>query len=270
MELNNRTVVITGASKGIGAATARAFAAQGARLVLCARTASLLDSLVAELGAETAIAVPADMTRREDVDKLISKAVERFGRLDILINNAGVGLAGEVNVLSIDSFRRVIDLNLFGPINAIQAAVPEMKRTGGGLIINISSMVTKLPLPVIGGYRATKMALDAISDSARIELAQSNIRVSTVYPGATITDFFDNVVDRDKAGSAGWKIDSAQTAGFVAKKIVHAARREPRVQYMNLSLHLIALLGIAVPRLIEMVTSRRFSAREDKGSSKKG
>jgi|WetSurMetagenome_2_1015567.scaffolds.fasta_scaffold274907_2 short-subunit dehydrogenase len=256
MDIHDKIVVITGASKGIGAATARAFVKSGAKVVLAARSVDLLDKLVAELGADHAWSVWTDMTHYDDVAALMQRTVDHFGRIDIVVNNAGVGLAGDVASLSIQSLKDVLELNLFGPLYAIQEAVSHMKNSGGGLIINISSMVTKLPLPIIGGYRASKMALDAISDSARIELASYNIRVVTVYPGATDTEFNNNVIDKEKAGDRMMKGIKRQSAAHVARKIVEAARNEPRVQYMGLPMRAVAFLGAMAPGFLERAITR--------------
>lgn len=259
MELRNKVVIVTGASKGIGAAAARAFVAAGARVVLAARSVELLDKLSEELGADNVSVVRTDMTVVDDVGTLMRQAVDRFGGIDILVNNAGVGLIGNVATLAVRNLLGVIELNLLGPVYAIQAAVPFMQNSGGGLIINISSMITRLPVPVMGGYRASKMALDAISDSARIELAPRNIRVTTVYPATTATDFYTNQFytnngDRENADNRIWKM--VQSAEHVAGKIVHAARTEPRVQYMNLPAHLIAFVGSMAPWLVESILMR--------------
>ena len=261
MDINDKVVVITGASMGIGAATARAFVKAGARVVLAARSKDLLDKLAAELGSDRTFAVRSDVTLRDDVEALMRSAVDHFGRIDILVNNAGAGLAGNIATLSLPSLKRDFELNLFGPIHAIQAVLPHMRQSGGGLIINISSMVTKLSLPVIGGYRATKMALDAISDGARIELAPLNIRVVTVYPGSTDTEFSKNLIDKDKADERMWKRVKAQSAAFVAEKIVHAARREPRVQYMGLSSYVLSLFGTLAPGFFERMIMRRIGGK---------
>src|SRR5690242_9258669 len=183
MDLQNRVVIITGASMGIGAATAHEFARAGAQVALAARSAEPLAELARQIGSERALAIPADVSNRTQVDALVQQTLARFGRIDILVNNAGVGLAGPVATISPSDFERIFAINVLGPLCAMQAVAPHLRKPGGGLIINVSSMVTKLTIPTIGGYRATKMALNAISDNARIELARDNIRVITVYPG---------------------------------------------------------------------------------------
>jgi NAD(P)-dependent dehydrogenase (short-subunit alcohol dehydrogenase family) len=123
---------------------------------------------------------------------MVEQAFQHYGRIDILINNAGQAAAGTVARVSRDSFLRNIELNVFGPLVALQAAVPLMRQGGGGLIINISSMVSKMHIPGLGAYAATKSALNMLSDTARGELAADNVRVITVYPRLTATDFGRN------------------------------------------------------------------------------
>jgi short-subunit dehydrogenase len=238
MELTDKVVVITGASGGIGLATARACAAAGARVVLAARSAEKLEQLAVELerAGGQALAVPVDMTRQPEVERLVTKTVHKFGRIDVLINNAGQAASGTVAEGNTDDYRRVIELNLFGPLYAIQAAVPAMRRNGGGIIVNISSMTSKMAIPGLGLYASTKAALNVLSATARAELAGDNIRVIAVYPRITATDFGKNSIGdaemrgRQRAPRPGVPVDSPE---HVAGKIVEALRAEPAEQYMD-------------------------------------
>lgn len=195
MEVKDKVVIITGASMGIGEATARVFAEAGAKLILAARSADKLEALANSLpaSAETLI-VPTDMTDQTQVKALIEKAYARFERIDILINNAGQSAVGPIATVSPDLYRQIIELNLLGPLHAIQAVVPKMKEQGGGVIINISSNVSKMAIPMIGAYASTKYALNGLSLTARNELAADNIRVALFHPGATATDFGKNAL----------------------------------------------------------------------------
>jgi short-subunit dehydrogenase len=238
MELQNKVVVITGASSGIGLATARACASTGATVVLAARSAEKLAQVAAELerGGYQALAVPADMTRQPEVERLVAEAVRKFGRIDVLINNAGQAATGTAAEGSPDDYRSVIELNMLGPLYAIQAAVPAMRRNGGGIIVNISSMTSKMAIPGLGLYASTKAALNVLSATARAELAGDNIRVITVYPRMTATDFGKNSIGdseargRQRAPRPGVPIDSPE---YVAQKILEAVRAEPAEQYMD-------------------------------------
>jgi len=236
VDIREKVVVVTGASAGIGRATAKLFAGQGAKVVLAARTPDKLASLAAELHNQhfEALSVPTDMRDRAAVANLIEKTTERFGRIDILINNAGQAAAGSVAEVAPDHFRAIFLLNVFGPLYAIQAAAPKMRAKGGGLIINISSMVTKMNIPGLGAYAATKCALNMLSDTARVELASDNIRIITVYPRLTATDFGKNSLgsqqSRSYQRSGAPVIDSAD---YVAGKILEAARKENPEQFMD-------------------------------------
>ena len=234
MELSGKIVIITGASMGIGAATARAFAQAGAKVVLAARSADLVAALAREIGAERALAVPTDVTVRAQVDSLMQRTVEKCEQIDILINNAGVGMAGTIATLNPAHFEKIFVTNVLGPLYAMQAVVPYLRQNGGGVILNVSSMVSKLPIPMIGSYRATKSALNTLSQNARMELARDNIRVIIVYPNITASNFYMNTLDARNAGQVSFdQHRRAQSCEFVAQKIVAGARREPREVFMG-------------------------------------
>ncbi len=197
-ELSGAVVVITGASRGIGRATAHAFADIGCHVVLAARGAEGLDTLAAEIrethGVE-ALAVPTDVTRTEQIDHLMQTAAERLGGIDILINNAGLGLYSPIEAIRDDRMQYLFDVNVFGPVRAMRAVIPYLRRRGGGHIVNIGSNVSYLALPqyrltgVSSSYCATKHALRAFSTAARAELHADNIHVSLAIVGVTDTDF---------------------------------------------------------------------------------
>lgn len=259
MDLQDRVVVVTGASSGIGAETARAFAQAGAKVVLAARSAAQLDALAAELGAERALAVPTDVTDRAQVAELVRRTLERFGRIDVLVNNAGVGLAGPVATVSPEGLQQAFAINVLGPLALMQAVAPHMRKPDGGLIINVSSMVTRLTIPTIGGYRATKYALNALSDNARVELARDHIRVISVYPNVTDTAFFDNTIDAgDRSDLSSGRMRRRQPPAHVAQRIVAGARSEPREVFMSRGDRAAALVGTLLPRLFERLIGGRM------------
>lgn len=232
MDVQGNVVIVTGASMGIGEATARVFAEAGAKLVLAARSADKLEAVAQSLpeGAE-ALTVPTDMTDPVQVGALVEKAHGRFGRIDLLINNAGQSAIGPVATLDPGLYRQIIELNLFGPLHAMQAVVPKMQAQGGGVIINISSSVSKLAIPGIGAYASTKYALNGLSLTARNELAADNIRVVLFHPGQTATDFGKNALRPEDMRN--WRPGGTQpmpepdTAEAVAHRILEAARTEP-------------------------------------------
>ncbi len=190
-----RVVIVTGASGGIGAATARLFAARGWSVVIAARSAEKLAQVVEAIraGGGEALAVPTDVTDPGAVRALVAQAVAAYGRVDVLVNNAGRGISGTVEALDLDELEYVFRLNVLAPVAGLQAVVPVMRARGGGVIINVSSLVENIPAPYVGGYAASKIALSYLSDSAAIELADAGIAVVTVLPGVTETAFYDNV-----------------------------------------------------------------------------
>src|SRR6059058_5449278 len=176
MVLKGSVVVVTGASSGIGLATARSFAAAGAKVVLAARSKEKLAAFAEELRAKglEAVAVPADVRERAQVDCLIESTYERYGRLDILVNNAGRGTAAYVVDTPLAHYRELFDLNVFGPLYAMQAAIPRMCEQGGGLIVNVSSGAGRRHIPGLSAYGASKAALDLISNTVRGEVARES------------------------------------------------------------------------------------------------
>jgi NADP-dependent 3-hydroxy acid dehydrogenase YdfG len=204
MEIRESVIVITGASSGIGAATARAASRAGARVVLGARREDRVRDLATELGQ--AIGVRCDVTDQTQVDALARAALDEFGRIDVLVNNAGQGLQAEIEQLALDDFRAVLELNLVAPLAMMQAVLPVMRRQGAGSIVNVSSGTTFADVPGTGGYVASKIALERLSAIARNELAGTGITVSTLIPFVTSTEFLTSI----KAGRAEAE---AMTAG---------------------------------------------------------
>jgi short-subunit dehydrogenase len=225
MDLEDKVAIVTGASKGIGMATARLFSQRGSKLVLAARSKDRLEKLSREL--PNSLAVPTDMTKIEDITNMISKAVERFGRIDILVNNAGQGYDATVEEVNVDQFHYISDLDLLGPLIAMQLAVPYMRRQGGGAVVNVSSGLALMYLPGMGPYASLKRALAHFSLIAREELKGDNISVGVVYPFITSTDFEKNTLrsraeDEDSyEGGAPYKPDTAE---YVAEKIFEAVK----------------------------------------------
>jgi short-subunit dehydrogenase len=189
VDIKGSVFLITGASSGIGAATARLAAGHGARVVLIARRTERIEVLAADL--PDALAVTADITDGDQLRAAVEAATERFGRLDVLVNNAGQGLQLPLEKVELDDFRAVIELNLVAPLAAMQAVIPIMRRQGGGAIVNVSSGTSRIVIPGVGAYSATKSALNMVSQVARAELAVDGISVSVVYPNVTTTEFFD-------------------------------------------------------------------------------
>jgi NADP-dependent 3-hydroxy acid dehydrogenase YdfG len=196
--IEGKVVVITGASSGLGEATARTLSAQGTTVVLGARREDRIQTLARELIASggKAIAVTTDVTDRAQVKHLVDSAVREYGRVDVMINNAGLMPQAPLERLKIDEWERMIDVNIKGVLYGIAAALPVFRRQGFGHIINTASTAAFRVVPSQSVYAGTKMAVRAISEGLRQE-AGPHLRVTIVSPGITSTDFADSMTDPD-------------------------------------------------------------------------
>jgi NADP-dependent 3-hydroxy acid dehydrogenase YdfG len=197
--ITGKVVVITGASSGLGAATARRLSSEGAKVVLGARRAERLDALVEEIRAAggEAIAVTTDVTKRSDVKKLVDTAVSTFGQIDVLLNNAGLMPLAPFERLQLDEWEQMIDVNIKGVLYGIAAALPHMQARKSGHLINVSSVYGHIVVPGAGVYCATKTAVRAISEGFRQEVKPYNIRTTIISPGAVATELLDHISQKD-------------------------------------------------------------------------
>jgi len=221
VNLQDRVVIVTGASSGIGLATARLLAQKGAKVALVSRSKDKLERLAAELPASFAVA--ADMTRVYEIESMVNRTVEHFGRIDVLINCAGQGYDAPVEKTNFDTFHRIFDLDVVGPLVAMERVIPIMRKQGGGTIINVSSGTALMYLPYNGAYSALKRALAHMSLTAREELNKDNIVVSVLYPYITLTDFEKNTIKDavpEREGLEGSVPFPADTAEYVAQRIL--------------------------------------------------
>jgi short-subunit dehydrogenase len=222
-DMKGIVVVITGASGGIGAALAEAVAGAGGRPILVARRERELRDVAARCGPE-ALAVAADVTRRDDVARVLAEALARFGRVDVWVNNAGRGITRPVSQLSDDDFDEMMRVNVKSALYCMQAVLPHFKERGRGQIVNVSSMLGRIPLaPMRSAYNAAKHALNALTGSLRGELRAEfpGIVVTTVSPGVVATEFGVNAVG---GGLDSRTVPNAQSASEVAAVIVEAIR----------------------------------------------
>ena len=262
MRLAGRTVIITGASSGIGRETAREFSRNRAHVVLAARNHDNLDSLAAELSRYPGrrLVVPTDVTDRLAVEALVRRTVEEFDGLDVLVNNAGVGLFAPIVDGSVDNMHHLFNVNFWGAVHCVQAAVPYMRRQGRGHIVNVASVAGKVAVPYLGLYSATKSALAAVSDALRSELAGSGIHVSTVYPGVTDTSFQENMMRELEVPDPPAYLRSASAAA-VGRRIVQAVRWDLRDAYVTLQDFAAVAAHPLAPGLADWAVRRLWLAR---------
>ena len=229
-----RAVLITGGSRGLGLEMARLLAAEGAALALVSRDEAELARAAEELRghAVTVLTIPADVGSRADAGRAVEEVVARLGSIDVLINNAGVIQVGPARHMTLDDYESALDVHLRGPLYTMLAAIPDMRRQGGGRIVNISSIGGKIPVPHLAPYVASKFALTGLSSTLHAELARENIVVTTVAPGLMRTGSPINATVKGRherefawfaVGDAlpGLTIDSTRAA----RQIVEACRR---------------------------------------------
>lgn len=201
MQLKDKVAIITGASSGIGSATAKKLAADGANLVLAARREDRLNKLKEELGSlydSKVLTVSTDVTQRDQVKNLVDTAISEMGKVDILVNNAGLMPLSYMKNTHIDEWEQMIDVNLKGVLYAIGYLLPHMRQRQSGHIINISSVAGRHVFPGGGVYCATKFGIHALTETMRQELAPSdNIRMTMISPGAVATELFTTITDEE-------------------------------------------------------------------------
>jgi NADP-dependent 3-hydroxy acid dehydrogenase YdfG len=219
MDLTDTTVIVTGASSGIGAATARLLHEAGAHPVLAARRADRIEAL--GKGFDGALAVPTDVTDSKAIRQLVDLTLDRHGRIDGLVNNAGVSLHESLDRLDLAEFGRVLDLNVISVVAMTQAVLPAMRAQGSGRIVNISSGTTRMALPGVGAYAATKSAVNMLTAVARRELESDGIAVSLVLPSITATEFGGG---RYQPGQEARPGIVAHSPEYVGRVIVRALR----------------------------------------------
>jgi len=206
-QLPGRVIIVTGASAGIGEATARRLVRGGATVVIAARRQDRLDALARELDPSGArvLAVAGDITQDADRRRLVDAVLARYGRIDALVNNAGYGTRGPVEIVPVDLIRKNFETNVFSLIALTQLVVPTMRERGSGCIVNIGSVAGKIARPLSSVYDSTKHALEALTDGLRGELKPFGVRVTLIRPGFIITEFVEaaNTASVDVAAKAG-------------------------------------------------------------------
>lgn len=222
--VRGKVAVVTGGTRGIGRAVAGRLLAEGADVVICGREAAAAEAAAAALGGDGAgrcLGLGCDVRRYEQVEALMARAAERFGGLDILVNSAGISGRGPVADLPLEVWHAVIDTNLTGVFYCCRAAVPWMRRRGGGYIVSISSLAGVNPIPGMSAYNASKFGLNGFSDAFMQEIRHDGIRVSAVLPGSVDTEFGGR-----PTGDA-WRLAAEDVASVVLHLLSHDPRSLP-------------------------------------------
>jgi len=261
-ELSPKVVVVTGASMGIGEAIARAWADQGARVVLLSRDAGRAEAARARMAhPERTLALACDVRHREEIDRVVALTLQHYGAIDVWVNNAGHGLLDSVAQVDMALCRETFDTNFFGALMAMQAVVPVMKRARSGAIINVSSVAGHIALPYHALYSATKFAMNAIGNAARVELLSAGIHVMTVCPGYVRTDFGANAW----RGAETKQVRPASVRGIsperVARAILKGYEKKKREVIVPWTMHPVVKLYQLVPGLVEWGMRRLAQAR---------
>jgi short-subunit dehydrogenase len=266
MEIQGKVVIVTGASSGIGEATAREFGREGARVVLAARRVERLEALAQEIqamgtGAETLV-VPADVSKLEDIQSLIDQTVTRFGRIDILVNNAGFGRLDWLEKLDpMKDIEMQFDVNVLGVVHATRQALPIMIKQRSGHIINMGSMAALVATPTYTIYAASKHAVHGFSEALRREVKPWGIDVSMLYPGGVKTEFGEHAGIKRKTKATTPKFLQL-SAEDVAQAVVQLVRRPRAMWVIPWLWSITALINKLFPSFVDYTTINRFTIPE--------
>jgi short-subunit dehydrogenase len=274
MDIQGKVVIVTGASSGIGEATVREFGREGARVVLAARRVNRLESLAKEInamgtGAETLV-VEADLSRLEDIQTLIDQTLERFGRIDVLVNNAGFGrLDWLENLDPIKDIEAQFDVNVLGVVQTTRQALPTMIKQRSGHIINMGSMAALVATPTYTIYAASKHAVHGFSEALRREVKPWGIDVSMIYPGGVKTEFSEHagIKRKTKATTPKFLLLSAEDVG---RAVVQLVRRPRAMLIIPWLWSVTVLLNKLFPLFVDYTTINKFTIPERSEELKAG
>jgi len=256
-DLHARRIVITGSSGGIGRCLAEGAAQRGARVVLAARSADKLQEIAQRLTAEgrEAVAVPADVTVDADRRRVIETAVERFGGLDVLINNAGVGSFGHFAESTEAVLRQIMEVNFFAPAELIRLALPHLGRGVQPAIVNVSSMCGRRGLPAWPEYSASKFALCGLTEALRAELVRFDIDTLLIVPGLTRSDYFSHLLRNE--GRMKIEVDKGLSPQAMAAGILRALEQNRSETVLGWEARWILRVNRFLPRLVNRLMARR-------------
>ncbi|MFE4106625.1 SDR family oxidoreductase [Almyronema epifaneia] len=193
-----KSVLITGASQGSGRAAALLFAEQGYNVAIAARQSDRLEAVAAEIIArgQRVMALPTDVSQADQVEALVNKALAEFGQIDVLVNNAGICLTGQVSDMSLADWHQLMDVNFWGYVHTIHYLLPHLVQRGSGVIVNVGSFGGKMPLPLMTAYCASKYAVSGLTETLRLELQGKGIHVAAVHPGVINSSFMERAMFR--------------------------------------------------------------------------
>ncbi len=264
MRLQGKVAVITGASMGIGEEIARLFVAEGASVVLSSRDLARTEAARQRIGhSDNTRAIACDVRKRGDIDSLVLAALDRYGRIDVWVNNAGYGLQDSVAMMSMAECRAMFETNLFGAIECMQAIIPLMKQQGTGTIINISSVAGHIAMPYQAAYCATKFAMNAIGKGAGVELRETGVRVLTVCPGYIPTHFQENLVKGKERLRFGGARKADASAEDVARATLDGYLKGKREVIVPGKHRFTVKMYQLFPRLIEWVVARNLHPADE-------
>ena len=252
-----RVIAITGASAGIGRATAIRLARDGAAVAVCARRGDRLQQVAEDVRAAggEALAIVADVTREADMEQFVAATVDRFSRLDVMLCNAGFGIAGAIDDIAPGQMQKLIDVNFTGTYLAARAAVRVFRRQDSGHLIVVSSIVGKRGVPYMGAYSATKFAQVGLAECLRAEVAGSNIHVSIVYPVSTETEFFE-VMSHETGVQVTRAAGPRQSVETVAEAIARAIERPVPEVYPHFNSRFLVIINALAPGITDRIVKR--------------
>jgi short-subunit dehydrogenase len=262
VEIRNKVVLITGASSGIGAGVARRLAKEGAKVVLAARRKELLDDLAQEITSQSgqALALQVDVTDNHAIGEMVKETVTKFGRLDVLVNNAGLGFSADVKDIDPARLRLQVAVNLVALIECAQAALIPMVAQGSGLIINVASLAGLVAAPGSSVYSATKFGVIGFSDSLRREVHKQGVLVTTFCPGFVATEFSPRLKKISMRAPDAPYLPGVMSVDYVAGVIAGIIRRPRRLVLVPFGFSNLAQLARAFPGLVDWA-SDRFTIR---------